>query len=218
MTTNIYVDGFNLYYGSLAQSRYKWLNIATICQILFPKLTIKRIRYFTAIVKPLDHDPGAPIRQTVYLRALNTIPNLEIKRGLFVEWARLMPQFPLAYTDRIVPPNRPPQKVQILKREEKGSDVNLASYLLVDCFDNDFDDVVVVSNDSDLALPIEFVVKKFKRTVTLVNPDRNNPPSGKLKSVASSCMPKINNSVLAKAQFPETLTDSRGPFTKPSSW
>ena len=61
LTANIHVDGFNLYYGSLAHSRYKWLNIATMCQILFPKLTIKRIRYFTAIVKPLDHDQGAPI-------------------------------------------------------------------------------------------------------------------------------------------------------------
>jgi len=218
LTANVYVDGFNLYYGSLAHSRYKWLNIATMCQILLPKLTIKRIRYFTAIVKPLDHDQGAPLRQTIYLRALNTIPNLEIKRGLFVEWARLMPQFPLAYTDHVVPPIHPPQKVQVLKREEKGSDVNLASYLLIDCFDNDFDEAVVVSNDSDLASPIEFVVNKFKKSVILVNPDRSNPPSGKLKSVASSYMPKINNSVLAKAQFPPTLTDLNGSFTKPPTW
>jgi len=90
--------------------------------------------------------------------------------------------------------------------------------LLVDCFDKDFDEAVVVSNDSDLALPIEFVVKKFKKNVILVNPDRNNPPSGKLRSVASSYMPRINNSVLEKAQFPETMTDTRGSFTKPASW
>jgi hypothetical protein len=218
LAADIYVDGFNLYYGSLAHSPHKWLNIATMCQILFPTFAIKRIRYFTAIVKPLDHDPVAPLRQKIYLRALKTIPNLEIIQGLFVAWPRLMPQYPLAYTDSYVPPSRPPQKVQILKREEKGSDVNLASYLLVDCFDKDFDEAVVISNDSDLALPIEFVVKKFKKTVILVNPDRNNPPSGKLKSVASSFMTKINNSVLASSQFPATLTDSRGSFTKPSTW
>jgi uncharacterized LabA/DUF88 family protein len=218
LAANIYIDGFNLYYGSLAHSRYKWLNIATMCQILLPRLTLKRIRYFTAIVKPLAHDPGAPIRQTVYLRALETIPNVEIIRGLFVEWPRLMPQFPFAYTDQSTPPTRPPQKVQILKREEKGSDVNLASFLLVDCFDNDFDEAVVISNDSDLAMPIEFVVKKFGKRVILVNPDRSNPPSGKLKSVASSYMPKINNSVLDKSQFSQTLTDSNGTFTKPPTW
>lgn len=218
MTANVYVDGFNLYYGSLSHSRYKWLNIATMCHILLPRLTIKRIRYFTAIVKPLDHDPGAPLRQKIYLRALETIPNLEIVRGLFVGWPRLMPQYPLAYTDFVSPPKNPPQKVQILKREEKGSDVNLASYLLVDCFDKDFDEAVVISNDSDLAKPIEFVVRKFKKSVILVNPDRHNPPSGKLLSVSSSHMPKINNSVLERSQFPDMLSDSRGNFTKPASW
>jgi len=112
----------------------------------------------------------------------------------------------------------PTSKSSNTETGRKGSDVNLSAYLLVDCFDKDFDEAVVVSNDSDLALPIEFVVKKFKKNVILVNPDRNNPPSGKLRSVASSYMPRINNSVLAKAQFPETMTDTRGSFTKPASW
>ena len=47
-----------------------------------------------------------------------------------------------------------PRTVEVLDTEEKGSDVNLASYLLMDGFENDYEMAVVVSNDSDLQLPI----------------------------------------------------------------
>ena len=40
------------------------------------------------------------------------------------------------------------------KTEEKGSDVNLASHLLLDGFQQTRDTVVVFSNDSDLRVPI----------------------------------------------------------------
>lgn len=56
------------------------------------------------------------------------------------------------------------------KIEEKGSDVNLAAYLLDDCFTNDFDEAVVISNDSDLALPIELVTTKYRKGVWVINP------------------------------------------------
>lgn len=218
MPTNVYVDGFNLYYGAVSRTPYKWLNVATMCQILFPGININRIRYFTARVKGLPHDPKAPFRQGIYLRALRTIPNLETIRGRFVAWPRLMPQFPLAYLDPQSPPQKPPQNVQVLRMEEKRSDVNLASHLLLDCFDNDFDEAIVVSNDSDLTLPIEIVVSRFKKTVTVVNPYRNKPPSGDLERVATRCVRGVNPKVLAASQFSTTLTDARGTFSKPSSW
>jgi hypothetical protein len=47
--------------------------------------------------------------------------------------------------------------VSIIEEEEKGSDVNLASYLLVDGFAGEYDIAIVVSNDSDLAEPIRLV-------------------------------------------------------------
>jgi hypothetical protein len=40
-------------------------------------------------------------------------------------------------------------------REEKGSDVNVASHLLVDVLKGDVDAAVVISNDSDLRYPIQ---------------------------------------------------------------
>lgn len=61
MRTNVYVHGFNLYYGCLKGTRYRWLDLETLCERLLPRHQIQRLRYFTARVaarpnKP--HDPG----------------------------------------------------------------------------------------------------------------------------------------------------------------
>jgi len=58
-----------------------------------------------------------------------------------------------------------PKTVQVMKSEEKGSDVNIATYLLVDAFEDDYEAAVVISNDSDLAEPIRLVRQKFKKKV-----------------------------------------------------
>jgi hypothetical protein len=57
-----------------------------------------------------------------------------------------------------------------LNREEKGSDVNVATHLLIDVFDRSIDCAIVVSNDSDLALPIQ--VARDKISVGVINPGR----------------------------------------------
>jgi len=106
----------------------------------------------------------------------------------------------------------------VLRTEEKGSDVNLATYLLVDCFDNDFDEAVIISNDSDLAFPIEKVISQFGKVAGVINPHSKKGLSGKLLRVASFHIRTINKKVLATCQFPSTLTDSRGTFTKPATW
>ena len=126
----------------------------------------------------------------------------------------MFPQFPLAYLDL----TRPPLVVQVLRTEEKGTDVNLATYLLVDCFDNDFDEAVVISNDSDFALAIERVVSQFKKVVGVINPHSRRRLSGNLIRVASFSLRTINKKVLAACQFPTILTDSKGTFTKPATW
>ena len=214
MRTNIYIDGFNLYYGSVRKTPFKWLDISALCTNLLPNRQINRIRYFTAHVRALQHDPQAPVRQDVYLRALKTIPNLTIHKGHFAPRPSVFPQFPLAYLN----PTKPPLVVQVLRTEEKGTDVNLATYLLVDCFNNDFDEAVVISNDSDLASPIEKVISQFRKAVGVINPHPKWRISGHLIGVASFHMRTINKKVLATCQFPTTLTDSQGTFSKPATW
>jgi len=39
MLTNVYVDGFNLYYGCLKGTPYKWLDLGALCQALLPPRT-----------------------------------------------------------------------------------------------------------------------------------------------------------------------------------
>ena len=71
MLTNVYVDGFNLYYGCLKGSPHKWLDLERLCcQLLASHNQIKRIRYFTARINSRPDDPQGPARQDAYLRAL----------------------------------------------------------------------------------------------------------------------------------------------------
>lgn len=213
--TNVYIDGFNFYNGAVRHTPYKWLNIGALCQALLPGHTIHRIRYFTASVRAFPHDPQAPTRQEVFLRALRTVPNLTVhKDGWFTSHAVLLPQFPFAYRR----PGAPPQFVQVQKMEEKRTDVDIASRLLIDTFDGDFDEAVVISNDSDLCLPVETVRVKFGKPITVINPHPAKSQSGQLRKAASSHVRTINKSVLARCQFPPKMTDANGTIAKPASW
>lgn len=60
MKAIVYVDGFNLYYGALKRTPYKWLNIMTLCNFLLPKNRIVGIKYFTALVTARPNDPTNP--------------------------------------------------------------------------------------------------------------------------------------------------------------
>lgn len=204
MKAYVYVDGFNLYYGAVKGTPYRWLNIATLCQLLLPRDEIRQIKYFTALVRPRPHDPGQPARQRTYLRALRTIPNLTIILGRFL-------------THDVMMPLAPPEKgyAKVIKTEEKGSDVNLATHLLVDGYDDDYEIAVIVSNDSDLIAPIRVVTDQLRKPVGLLNPQKH-PSRVLLPHV--KFIKQIRSGVLAKSQFPITLADDEGSFSKPPSW
>jgi len=205
MKINIYIDGFNLYYGSIKGTSYKWLNLLTMSQLLFPKDQINKIKYFTARVSARPHDLDQPIRQQTYFRALQTIPNIEIIEGRFLTKPTMMP---LANTN-------PQQYAQVIKTEEKGSDVNLAVHLLHDAYRGDFEMAVMVTNDSDLLEPMRIVQQELHLPVGLVNPQKH--PSFHLKTQATF-IKSLRSGVLRTSQFPPTLTDSKGTFHKPANW
>lgn len=207
MKTNVYIDGFNLYYGAVKNTPYRWLDIGKLCQLMLPNNTIHRIRYFTALVQPRPHDLQQAQRQQTYLRALTTIPNLSIHYGHFLSNPMRM---------RLATPSpRGPQTVAVIKTEEKGSDVNLATHLLIDAFDHDFDVAVVISNDSDLELPLRFVRDKFQCHVGVLNPHKT--PSVSLLNVATFYK-QIRHGVLRASQFAPIVTDAQGMIRKPAAW
>ncbi len=55
------------------------------------------------------------------------------------------------------PGRRQPRTVAVLKTEEKGSDVALGALLVAHGYQGRYDAAIVVSNDSDLVLPIRIV-------------------------------------------------------------
>ncbi len=222
MNINVYVDGFNLYYCTVKDTPYKWLDLYLLCANLFPSKTIRKLKYFTAKVTAVPWDPSAPTRQDFYWRALRTIPNLEIIEGDFVSWPRYLPKVPFVYK-----PNGRPQKARVLRTEEKGSDVNLAAHLVYDNCIKDSDESIVISNDSDLSDAIEIVTTKVQRPVTVVNPNRTKmvhkypthcSMHRELHRVATQRVLSINEKILPPSQFPSTITDSQGTFSKPPSW
>jgi hypothetical protein len=97
-----------------------------MCELLFPRNEIARIRYFTALVKPRGDDPQQGQRQQTFLRALRTLPNVTIHYGTFLSHV-----VPMTRAKRFPSQSA---KVPVIKTEEKGSDVNLASYLLAEVF------------------------------------------------------------------------------------
>ncbi len=110
-----------------------------------------------------------------------------------------------------------PRFVKVLDSEEKGSDVNLATRLLVDGFEQDFEQAVVVTNDSDLASPIKYVRDQLHLEAVVVNPDGNNVTHGDLVASASYTK-RLRTRHLRLSQLPPTLDDQHGTITKPPSW
>ena len=207
LRTNIYVDGFNLYYGALRKTPYRWVNLNTLFQYLLPKNPIQSIKYFTALVSARPNDLNAPASQKLYLRALSTIPELSVHFGHFLVHQVTMPL--------VVPVGDPQQYVKVIKTEEKGSDVNLATHLLHDAHMNKFDVAVVVSNDSDLLGPIKIVRNELNKKVGVLNPQKN-PSRAILPHI--DFIKQIRSGVLQASQFPKQLSDARGLFTKPPGW
>ena len=202
---NVYIDGFNLYYGALKRTPYKWLDLGKLAEALLPNDTVQEIHYFTARVSSRPYNPTAAHDQGLYIRALKTIPNLKIKYGHFLTHS--VPMY-LTNVD-------PPQKVWVDKTEEKGSDVNLGSHLLRDAYTKKFEVAVLITNDSDLAEPVRIVAQEIGLPVGILNPHQFH--SRELRQYATF-LKRIRQGDLASCQFPKTLTDRKGMFAKPKDW
>lgn len=208
MATYLFVDGFNLYYGCLRGSPYKWLDLETLSRKILPNTEIDRIFYFTARVSPRPRDPDQNIRQATYLRALATNPKVEIVFGHFLS-------HPVTMAECDAAGNTNGRTHRVLKTEEKGSDVNLATYMLIHAARNAFTQALIISNDSDLLTPVRFLREEFGKRVGILNPHRK--PSQALSREADFIRP-IRPGALQASQFPVQLRDRNGAIRKPATW
>jgi NYN domain len=113
------------------------------------------------------------------------------------------------------PPPKGARTLAVVKTEEKSSDVNLATFLLLDVFKREADVAVVISNDFDLKLPIEVAQQELGLRVGVVNP---HPPARRSRALRPTFFKQIRPSALAACQFPPVLTDATGEIRKPHRW
>jgi len=226
LDTHVYIDGFNLYYGLLRGTAHKWLDLERFCDQLLPKNIVRKIYYFTAHVDARPDDPDQPTRQLAYLNALATLPRVEVHLGTFmssvvrqvvVEDDPITGRWRHAGGRPVIKADAAgaPVKAWTLKSEEKGSDVNLAAYLLRDAFRGACACAVIVSNDSDLLTPIRMAKADCGLTIGLVPPRPKG--SVELKRLADfKIEPRVH--LLASSQLPDPVAGLNGPIHKPGRW
>jgi hypothetical protein len=156
-------------------------------------------------VKGWAGDPEKPLRQRTYLRALATLSSVVVTEGVFLTHPVCM---------RLAHPRAAgPKYAWVVKTEEKGSDVNIATHLIHDAHRNRYDTAVVISNDSDLLRPIQIVRREFNKKVGIVNP-RDQRPIRILRD-ESDFQKTLRTGLLRESQFPDVMSDARGEFTNP---
>ena len=210
MRTSIYIDGFNLYYGAVKGTAYKWLDFhAAFTMLLQPHHRITAINYFTAQVSG-KRDPQQPVRQQTYWRALQaSTPTFHLFKGSFLTHEVRAP---------LAQPLPGQRYARVLKTEEKGSDVNLAVHLLNDAWLDAYDCALIVSNDSDLAESMRLVRSRHPaKRLGLVFPrrDAGGHPSRELSQHAHFVL-RLGERVLAACQLPNPIPGTR--IHRPAAW
>jgi uncharacterized LabA/DUF88 family protein len=206
MRIGVYVDAYNLYYGGRAEcgrstAGWRWLDVRALTETVIAKHwkgQVTNLVYCTARVDAKTN-ASAHADQDVYLKALlaaGAVNRIEYgnyvartKRALLATDGKRAPElatsrWPLMIQDSAGVAVRDARfMVQYMHVEEKGSDVNVATHLLLDVLQNDVDAVVVISNDSDLALPIREARQRVP--VGLINPRSQGYTAGDLRSAST---------------------------------
>ena len=196
----VYVDGFNLYFG-MVEAGYdycKWLDInQLVINLLKPNQELIQIKYFTSRV---SNNPDKQRRQTIYIEALET-------KGIKVYYGH--------YQSGSIECNlcgniRPTYN-------EKMTDVNIATQIIIDAFQDNYDMAMLVSGDSDLVPPIKSVHDNFKkkRVFVVFPPKRHN---ASVSLIAKGSM-TIGRKKLVDSQLPNEVQKRDGYILKkPNDW
>ncbi len=211
--TMVYVDGFNLYYG-LKDSHLKkfyWLDIQRLGRALLkPEHQLLHTKYFTARISGAAHGDSSlraqginakRKRQSDYLEALGTRTEFTMYFGLY-----------LNTTAQCLGCGR-----VWITPQEKMTDVNIATELLSDAFQDAYDAAFVISADSDLTPPIKTIRRLFPKKSVVVA----FPPGRSSKELAKNAngVLHINQTMLIGSQFPKRVVKPDGyAIFCPAEW
>ena len=192
-------------------------------------VNISAIKYFTALI----HENAAKGKDSVssQMQYHNALRRLWGERIEFImgSYAIYKSKQPLISSDD---PDKKPKdchKVQVWKIEEKQSDVNLALHLLKDALKGDIDQVVLVTNDTDL-VPAFLTLQELCPNIVrgLVVPTKKAHDDQKIERFANVSLSglahwvrtHINEDELRGSQLPDVVKSPSGGRSskKPYSW
>ena len=196
----VYFDGFNLYFGmkEAGFDNYKWLDIYKLTlNILKPNQELQLIKYFTSRV---SNNPEKQKRQSTFIEALET-------KGIKIYYGHYQSnKFECRRCGKIW-----------LTYNEKMTDVNIATQMIIDAYQNNYDMAMLISGDSDLVPPIKSIHENFeqKRVFVVFPPKRHNTSV----SLVAKGFLTLGRKKLADSQFPENIRKKDGyVLHKPKDW
>lgn len=229
MRTACFVDGYNLFYGLLAGTPYKWLDLPAllthILRIEHPDSSLASVSFFTSGVKPSLATRGILSKeaQDTYLRAL-------IARKVSVFYGRHQLESGKAprFVNKETPASRLDQ-VEVWKLEEKETDVHIAisMYRLAAKqpalpAEERIQQIVLVSADTDMTPALRALREDFPDIhIGVILPHREGirrTVPGSLKQYADWMRHVVTEAELAAHQFPPRIPTRKKPAVKPAYW
>ncbi len=208
-----YIDGYNLYFGlrekihvkdpqgnepNLRWRRYLWLDVVKLSQsLLRPDQVLLRTKYFTSRIRG---KPDSEKRQSLFLEATFALPNIKIYFGAFQpDHKRCDHCGKIAFYP-----------------QEKKTDVNIATQILRDAIQNNFDVAYLISGDSDQVPTIKMTRMVFKKKVVVIFPPKR--VSAELQKVANAVY-RLGEAKLKASLLPEKVKLPSGKEIEcPQKW
>ena len=210
---NVYVDGFNFYYGLKIMKKmdnewqkFYWLNYVSFFeQFIGENQILQKVIYFAA---PPPVDADVKNRQKLLFNA-NKLLNperFEVVMGKF---------YKKTLKCKVC-------KAKYYAYEEKQTDVNIAIRLVRDSFLDCVDTLVLVSADSDLVPPLKLIKELYPDKKIRVYFPPGNISIALEKFMKSNKKPVVwlenNKQRFSYSVMPDTITVGETSYTIPTKW
>lgn len=229
--TAVYVDGYNLYYGRLRGTPFKWLDLVLLFENILSARDqnerLERVNIFTApaLATFATHGAASVQAQSAYHRALRAKygDRVDVVYGnhSFDKGGALLPEYVAGQ------PYDRTRRVRVWKLEEKKTDVNLALQMYRDAARGRYERLILMSNDSDAEPALDAIRADYPHLMLgVVMPIRppvpgavtHRRPSGSLANLADWTIGHIADEDLANAQLPRVVSTNKKPIRKPEHW
>ncbi len=219
--TIAYVDGYNFYHGRLKHTRFKWLDLpallASILCVQDPTSELVCVKLFTAHIKArfARRAQLSTMAQNTYHRAL-------VSRGVHIVYGRFVLSQEWAPRCREGMALDRDERVKVWLLGEKQTDVQLALHLYRDARTSDCEQIMLCTNDSDLAPALELVRSDcpgVRVGVVLPRPPELQARKSKtLQDLAHWTREHILDEELSAHQLPSRVQTGRKPADRPEHW